>query len=103
MKFTGFVASLALAGMVSAAALPTVPGLNGAVEGTEGAVKATLAGLTHGAKRQLDALYPATNAVGSSLNGVTGITGSAVGTVGSTVGGGVGTAESALSNPAGGI
>ena len=103
MKFTGFAASLALAGMVSAAALPQVPGLNGAVKGMEGAAEGTLAALTHGAKRQLDALYPVPKAVGSSLNGVTGTTGSAVGTAGSTVSGAAGTAENAVANTAGGI
>lgn len=51
--------------------------------------------------RQLESAYPATEAVGSSLNGVVGTTGSAVGTAESTVGGAAGTAENLLANPAG--
>lgn len=103
MKLTGLAASLIFAGIVSSAALPQVPGIDGAVEGMEGAAEGTTAALTHGAKRQLDAIYPVTEGAGSSLNGVTGTTGSAVGTAESTVGGVAGTAENVVANTAGGI
>lgn len=96
MKFTGFAVSLALAGVVSAAALPAgIPGTGGAVAGVEGAAKGTLAGLTggHSVKRQVSALDPIAESVASTLNGGTGVVGGAVGTVESTVGGAAGTAE----------
>jgi len=51
--------------------------------------------------RQLDTLYPVTEATGSSLNGITGLTGSAVGTAESTVSGAAKTAENVVSNTAG--
>lgn len=101
MKFTGLAISLAFAGIASAAAIPGVPGVGGTVAGVEGAAAGTLAGLTHGAKRQLLGLgtvAPVTESVGSSMNGVTGITGSAVGTAGSTVAGAVGTAEKTIAD-----
>lgn len=103
MKFTRFAFSLAFAGVVSAAAIPGVPGIpssDGTVAGVEGAAAGTLAGLTQGAKRQfgLEAVNPVTESVGSSLNGVTGVTGSAVGTVESTIAGAAGTAEKAVAD-----
>lgn len=96
MKFTGFAISLAFTGIASAAAIRGLPGVEGTVAGVEGAAAGTLAGLTHGAKRQLGldgTITPITESGGSTLNGATGITGSAVGTVGSTVAGAAGTAE----------
>lgn len=101
MKFTGFAVSLAFAGIVSAAAIPGVPGVDGTVAGVEGAAAGTLAGLTHGAKRQLGldgAISPVTESVGSTLNGVTGTAGSAVGTVESTLAGAAGTAEKTVAD-----
>ncbi|KAJ5594748.1 uncharacterized protein N7459_000956 [Penicillium hispanicum] len=99
MKFTGFAVSLALAGMVSAAAIPGIPGASGAVAGLEGAAKGTLAGL---ASREIkrgegDALAGATEGVASSLNGVTGIAGSAAGTVESTTSNAAYTGENLVS------
>jgi hypothetical protein len=102
MKLTRFAVSLAFAGAVSSAALPQVPGINGAVEDVEAAAEGTLAGLAH-AKRQLEALYPVTSGAGSTLNGVTGIAGSAAGTSGSTVAGAAGTVENTVANTAGGM
>jgi hypothetical protein len=52
--------------------------------------------------RQLDTVYPVTEAAGSSLNGVTGLTGSAVGSAESTAGGAAGTTENLLANSASG-
>ena len=52
--------------------------------------------------RQLAAVYPVTQATGSSLNGATGLIGSAVGTGESTAGGATGTAEDVVANTAGG-
>ncbi|KAJ5234978.1 uncharacterized protein N7469_004146 [Penicillium citrinum] len=97
MKFTGLAVSLALAGVVSSAALPTVPGIStseGALAGAQGAADGLTAGIA--GKRQLDAVQPITESAASSLNGVTGVTGSAVGTVESTVGGAAGTAENGV-------
>lgn len=126
MKFTGFAVSFALAGIVSSAALPTVPGLSGsegAIGGIEGAaegitagiggakrqlagVQNTAAGLVGGAvpgvKRQLEVIQPVTEGVASSLNGGTGVVGSAVGTVESTGGGIAGTAEKSVTGVLGG-
>ena len=103
MKFTGIAVSLALAGVDSSAALPTVPGIStaeGALAGTTGAVEGLTAGIA--GKRQLDAVQPITESAASSLNGVTGVTGSAVGTVASTVGGAAGTVENGVTGALGG-
>lgn len=105
MKFTALAASFALAGAVSAAALPAIADVGGALAGVEGAATGTLAGLTH-AKRQLgleQAAAPITESVGSSLNGATAIVGNAAGTVGSTVAGGAGTAEHVVADVPGKI
>ncbi|KAJ5103386.1 hypothetical protein N7532_003915 [Penicillium argentinense] len=100
MKFTGFAVSLALAGVVSSAALPGLPlsGSEGVVGGLEGAAAGIISGL---GKRQLDAVTPVTEGVASSLNGGTGIVGSAVGTVESTTGGIAGTAENSVTGALG--
>ncbi|KAJ6004990.1 hypothetical protein N7540_012789 [Penicillium herquei] len=84
MKFTGVAVSIALAGLVSAAALPPIPGSN-AVGGLE-----NTAGMKRGAG---DAVSGLTYGVSSSLNGVTGIAGSVAGTGESTTAGAVGTVE----------
>ncbi|KAJ5541438.1 hypothetical protein N7494_006514 [Penicillium frequentans] len=101
MKFTGFTFSVALAGIVSAAALPTIPGRTAVgdienspennaannIEGTLGALKRdggdAVSGLVYG--------------VTGATNGATGIVGSAAGTAESTSSGLVGTAESTVS------
>jgi len=103
MKFTGFAATLAFAGIVSAAALPQAPKINGATEGMQAAAEGTLAGLTHGVKRQLEALHPVTGAAGNTLHGVTGTVGSTVGTGEGAVGGVAGAAENTVANTAGGM
>lgn len=99
MKFTGLAASFALAGAVSAAALPAIPGVGGALAGVESAAAGTLAGLTHH-KRQLGlggTVSPITDSVGSSLNGATAIVGNVAGSGDGTVGGLAGTAEHTVS------
>lgn len=105
MKFTGFTISLALAGVVSSAALPSLPNLSGpegAIGGIEGAAGGLTAGIA-GAKRQLEVVQPVTESVASSLNGGTGVAGSAVGTVESTVGGVAGTAENSVTGALGAV
>lgn len=83
--------------MVSAAAIPALPGADGVVGVVEGAAQGIVTGVTDGhMKRQLEVAQPVTEGVKSSLNGGTGIVGSAVGTVESTGQGAVGTAESAI-------
>ena len=62
------------------------------------ALRMLITNLASAVKRQLGAVSPVTEGVGSSLNGVTGTVGSAVGTVGSTVGGAAGTAEKAVAD-----
>ncbi|KAJ5439720.1 uncharacterized protein N7458_010718 [Penicillium daleae] len=104
MKFTGFTLSLALTSMVSAAAIPALPGTDGVVGGLEGAAEGIVAGVAGGhLRRQLEVVQPVTEGVASSLNGGTGIVGSAVGTVESTGQGAVGTAESTVSGTLGGV
>ncbi|KAJ5648341.1 hypothetical protein N7490_004713 [Penicillium lividum] len=89
MKFTGFSVSLALAGLVSSAALPVVPG-GSAVGGVVNTVTGALSGLKRDGG---DALSGAAYGVSGTLNGVTGIAGSAAGTAESTSAGAVGTVE----------
>ncbi|KAJ5390261.1 uncharacterized protein N7496_001329 [Penicillium cataractarum] len=97
MKFTGFTLSLALTGMISAAAIPGLPGADGVVGGVKGAAEGIVTDVAAGhLKRQLEAVRPVTEGVASSLNGGTGIVGSAVGTVESTGQGAVGTVESTV-------
>lgn len=119
MKFTHFTLSLALTSMVSAAAIPALPGADGVVGGLEGAADGVVAGVAGGhlkrqtqildtiehdlgnnlaghLKRQLEVVQPVTESVASSLNGGTGIVGSAVGTAESTGQGAVGTVESTV-------
>lgn len=97
MKFTGFTLSLALSGMVSAAAIPGLPGADGVVGSVKGAAEGIVAGVAGGhLKRQLEVVQPVTEAAASSLNGGTGIVGSAVGTVESTGQGAVGIVESTV-------
>ncbi|KAJ5547243.1 hypothetical protein N7494_004828 [Penicillium frequentans] len=121
MKFTGFAISFALAGSVSAADIPAVPGnaaidnLEGTLgkvtevvkrdgtdaisakrqlEGIEGAVGGVVgAGLAAGVKRDGGAVSGAAYGITSSPNGVTGVAGSVAGTAESTTSGAVGTVE----------
>ncbi|OOQ87867.1 hypothetical protein PEBR_14967 [Penicillium brasilianum] len=101
MKFTGFTFSFALAGMVSAAAIPGLPGADGVVGGVKGAAEGIVTGVADShLKRQLANVQPITEGVASSLNGGTGIVGSAVGTAESTGQGAVGTVESTIAGAA---
>ncbi|GLI73094.1 hypothetical protein PoHVEF18_001304 [Penicillium ochrochloron] len=123
MKFTQFTLSLALTSIVSAAAIPALPGADGVVGGLEGAAEGVVAGVAGGhlkrqvfgvdtiehdldndlaghIKRQLEVVRPVTEGVASSLNGGTGILGSAVGTAESTGQGAVGTVESTVAGAA---
>lgn len=59
MKFTHFTLSLALTSMVSAAAIPALPGADGVVGGLEGAADGVVAGVAGGhLKRQTQILDP---------------------------------------------
>lgn len=90
MKFTGFAVSFALAGAVSVAALPALPG-GSAVSGLENTVGSVGGGALK--RGDTDAVSGATYGLTSSLNGVTGIAGSVAGTAESTTSGAVGTVE----------
>ncbi|KAJ5916397.1 hypothetical protein N7504_000412 [Penicillium tannophilum] len=97
MKFTGFTFSVALAGIVSAAALPTIPGRT-AVGGIENTAENTAEGALGALKRDAgDAASGLVYGVTGATNGATGIIGSAAGTAESTSSGLVGTAESTVS------
>lgn len=91
MKFSAFATSLAFVGLVSAAAIPETPIVEGTVQGVEAAAGSTLANIK---RDDADALSGATYGVTSSLNGLTGIAGSLAGTAESTTSGAVGTVES---------
>jgi hypothetical protein len=93
MKFTGFTFSVALAGVVSAAALPTIPGA-GVVSGVENTAEGALSILKRDGG---DAVSGLVYGVTGATNGATGIVGSAAGTAESTSSGLVGTAESTVS------
>ncbi|KAJ6011265.1 hypothetical protein N7451_002677 [Penicillium sp. IBT 35674x] len=101
MKFTGFTFSVALAGIVSAAALPTIPGRT-AVGGIENSPENNAANNVEGTLGALkrdggDAVSGLVYGVTGAANGATGIVGSAAGTAESTSSGLVGTAESTIS------
>lgn len=73
--------------MVSAAAIPALPGAD-VVGGVEGAAQDIVADVAGGhMRRQVEAVQPVTNGFASSLNGGVGIVGSAVGTAESTISG----------------
>ncbi|KAJ5792974.1 uncharacterized protein N7503_008952 [Penicillium pulvis] len=101
MKFTGFTFSVAIAGIVSAAALPTIPGRT-AVGGIENSPENNAANNVEGTLGALkrdggDAASGLVYGVTGATNGATGIIGSAAGTAESTSSGLVGTAESTVS------
>ncbi|KAJ6093189.1 hypothetical protein N7486_008478 [Penicillium sp. IBT 16267x] len=93
MKFTGFTVSVALAGVVSAAALPTLPG-GSVVSGIENTADGTFGNLKRDGG---DAVSGLVYGITGSTNGLTGIAGSAAGTAESTSSGLLGTAESTVS------
>jgi hypothetical protein len=71
MKFTQFTLSLALTSMVSAAAIPALPGADGVLGGLEGAADGVVAGVAGGhLKRQLQTLGPVDEEVSNIGNGL---------------------------------